>query len=582
MKHYTTERAQQIIIALLKAHGIRKVVASPGTTNVTLVGSMQNDPWFEMYSSVDERSAAYLAVGLAQESGEPVVLTCTGATASRNYLPGLTEAFYRKLPVLAITANQGREKIGHLVAQNIDRSAIPGDVVKVSVNVPVCKDKDDEWNANVLVNRAILELKRNGGGPAHIDVSTAYSTDFSVKELPVERVIGRYESDNMLPPVPKDRRIAVFVGSHSRWTAAQTEALDAFCACMNAVVLCDHTSGYHGRYRVQFSLAAGQNSYRSELLKVGLLIHIGEVSGDYYTLRIKPDEVWRVSPDGEIRDTFRKLTKVFEMSEEQFFRYYADGTSAGDSLLKLYQDEVEHVYSALPELPFSNIWIAKTAADVIPDGSVVHFGILNSLRSWNFFPLPASVSSWSNVGGFGIDGIMSTLVGAALACPEKLFFGFLGDLAFFYDMNVLGNRHVPSNVRIMLVNNGKGTEFRNYGHVCHQWGEEADRYMAAAGHYGCQSPELVRALCDSLGYGYISAASKEEFNGQLGNFLDIGACDRPVVFEVFTDSEEESKALEMTLNAVVDKSRVVRKQIRSAMADTFGEGIVKKIEGFLK
>ena len=113
-KYYTNERSQQIVIALLKAHGIRKVVASPGTTNITLVGSMQQDPYFEMYSSVDERSAAYIACGLAAESGEPVVLSCTGATASRNYLPGLTEAYYRKLPVIAITATQGDYKIGHL------------------------------------------------------------------------------------------------------------------------------------------------------------------------------------------------------------------------------------------------------------------------------------------------------------------------------------------------------------------------------------------------------------------------------------------------------------------------------------
>ena len=102
----TKEKNAQIIISLLKAHGIKKVIASPGTTNVALIGSIQNDPYFEIYSSVDERSAAYLACGLAEESGEPVVISCTGATASRNYAPGLTEAYYRKLPVLAITSMQ--------------------------------------------------------------------------------------------------------------------------------------------------------------------------------------------------------------------------------------------------------------------------------------------------------------------------------------------------------------------------------------------------------------------------------------------------------------------------------------------
>ena len=106
---YSTEKNIQILIALLKANGIRKVIASPGTTNMSLVGSLQNDPWFEIYSSVDERSAAYMACGMAAECGEPVMLSCTGATASRNYYPGMTEAFYRKLPVLAVTSHQGTE-----------------------------------------------------------------------------------------------------------------------------------------------------------------------------------------------------------------------------------------------------------------------------------------------------------------------------------------------------------------------------------------------------------------------------------------------------------------------------------------
>ena len=101
---YTVERNVQILISLLKAHGVKRIVASPGTTNITLVGSLQQDSYFSIYSSFDERSAAYLACGLAAESGEPVALSCTGATASRNYVSGLTEAYYRNLPVLAITS----------------------------------------------------------------------------------------------------------------------------------------------------------------------------------------------------------------------------------------------------------------------------------------------------------------------------------------------------------------------------------------------------------------------------------------------------------------------------------------------
>ena len=142
--YYTDERNVQIVIALLKAHGIHRVIASPGTTNMTFVVSIENDPWFQIWSSVDERSAAYLACGMAAETGEPVVISCTGATASRNYMPGLTEAYYRKLPVLAITSTRGNHKLGHLIDQQIDRRNIPNDIAMESVTIPMVKDKEDE------------------------------------------------------------------------------------------------------------------------------------------------------------------------------------------------------------------------------------------------------------------------------------------------------------------------------------------------------------------------------------------------------------------------------------------------------
>ena len=140
---YTNERNVQIVLFLLKANGIKKVVASPGATNITVVASMQNDSFFEMYSAADERSAAYIACGLAAESGEPVVLSCTGATASRNYMPGLTEAFYRKLPLIAITSSKSSSMIAQLVAQVTDRTSPPSDVVKRSVLAGIVKDEDD-------------------------------------------------------------------------------------------------------------------------------------------------------------------------------------------------------------------------------------------------------------------------------------------------------------------------------------------------------------------------------------------------------------------------------------------------------
>jgi len=547
MKHYTREKNAQIIIALLKAHGIRTVVASPGATNVSFVGSIQGDSWFQIYSSVDERSAAYMACGLAAETGEPVVISCTGATAARNYFPGLTEAFYRKLPVLAITSSQPLCRVGHNIPQVTDRSQKPKDAVKLSLALPIVKDDDDFWECEIKVNQAILELFRKGGGPVHLNLPTQYSQSFDVEKLPACRVLRRFTNATEGPDIPRGR-VGVFVGSHGRWTKETTEALDAFCLAHDGVVMCDHTSGYKGEFGILTCLIGGQRGLDHSKFSPDLLIHLGEVTGDYYGLHSTAKEVWRVSLDGEIRDPLRKLTNVFEMSELDFFSAYAArGAATAQDYLKACRSHLEHLRSQIPDIPFSNIWLASRLAHRIPKGSAIHFGILNSLRAWNFFELPDSVDSSSNVGGFGIDGAMSTLIGASLANPAKLYFGVLGDLAFFYDMNSLGNRHVGNNLRILLVNNGKGTEFRQYGHHAAHFGDEADTFIAAAGHFGRKSPDIVRHYAGDLGFEYLCASTKEEVDNMAEGFLTPEIAPKPMLLEVFTDSADESKALELVL-----------------------------------
>ena len=583
--HYTNERNVQIVIALLKAHGIHRVIASPGTTNMTFVVSIQNDPWFHVWSSVDERSAAYLACGMAAETGEPVVISCTGATASRNYMPGLTEAFYRKLPVLAITSTRGNHRIGHLVDQQIDRRNIPNDIAMESVTIPMVKDTEDERMCEIEANKAILALKLNGGGPAHINMYTKYSKDFSVIELPKANAIYRHTVFDDLPPVPKEGRIAVFVGSHANFTNKQVEAIDRFCATYDAAVFCDHTSGYRGKYEIHYQLSAGQKKWTSELKKVNLLIHIGEVSGDQF--RPSAKHIWRVSPDGQIRDTWGKLRRVFMMPEEEFFNRYSDGGASHTEYIDALNSEIDKLTEQIPELPFSNVWMAQNIHSKLPTGCEFHMGIYHSLRSYNFFKLPEDIQAKCNVGGFGIDGGVSTMMGAAFAHPEKLFIGVFGDLAFFYDMNVIGNRHVANNVRIMLVNNGKGSEFRNYNHPCYFLGEEADDYIAAACHYGNKSEVLVRHYAEDLGYEYLTANSKESFISVIDRFLTSDFTDKPMLLEVFTESQDESEALELILNYVENDSqlKIVSKAktvVKNVIKETLGENRIKAVKNFIK
>ena len=582
-KYYSKERNAQIVLALLKQFGIKKVIASPGTTNIAVVGSMMNDPYFEMFSAPDERSAAYMACGMAAESGQVVVLTCTGATASRNYIPGLTEAYYRKLPVLALTSSFSNYRSGHMFPQFVDRTQQLKDMIKYSAQIPAINTKEDEWNCVVKINEALLELRRNGGGPVHLNLITCGELyDFSTKELPNVRKIERLYSTDKFPEIPVGR-IGIFVGSHLPFSSRLTAVVDLFCSKYDAVVFCDHTSGYKGDFRVLYPIAATQQVH-DENIELDMLIHLGEVSGDYFTQSklYTSKAVWRVSEDGEIRDCFRKTTYVFQMSEETFFSHYTSDEftpinnhlEGCKSMLKLVRDNI-------PELPFSNIWIASVTAPKLPDGCVIHFGILNSLRAWNFFEIPYNVRSYSNVGGFGIDGGLSTLLGASFVDKNRIYYGIFGDLAFFYDMNSLGNRHIGNNVRIMLINNGKGTEFRHYTHPGSKFEDRADDYIAAGGHYGNKSRSLVKHYAVDLGFEYLCASTREEYLATFLNFVDANHHKHPLIFEVFTNNEDESNALKAINTIVVDNPGImytIKHSTAQVIKKVLGEEVVSAIK----
>ena len=381
---------------------------------------------------------------------------------------------------------------------------------------------------------------------------------------------------DVFPEIPQGR-VAVMIGSHKKFTDAETQALDTFCGTYDAVVFVDHTSGYKGKYRVPVSILSSQEKDYCNLTNIDILVHIGEVSGGY--IGVRPRAVWRVNPDGELRDTYHKLSYVFEMEEQAFFTHYADeNVPARQSYLNACWKALRETWAKVPveTLPFSNVWIAHKTARLIPEGSVLFLGILNTLRTWNYFDIPDTVYGYANTGGFGIDGYISSMIGASLVHPDKLYFCVAGDLAFFYDMNVLGNRHVGRNVRILLVNNGKGTEFRNYFHNGADFGEEADKFIAAGGHYGNKSHKLVRHYAEDLGYEYLSADTKEEYLQNLERFLtpEITGC--PMLFEVFTNNEDESEAIRMMRNLNISAKGILKETVKS-MAGEKGIMTLKRI-----
>lgn len=591
MFKYTDERNAQIVIALLKEKGIRYIVASPGTTNGPIVGSAQNDPFFKMISCVDERSAAYMACGIAESTGEAVVLSCTGATASRNYMPGLTEAYYRKLPVLAITSMGRTEEVGNLRTQVLDRSVLPNDISNESVSIePVETDAQARF-AELQANRAMEALFLNGGGPSHIQLVTLHKGTLGTVELPkVQNMeVLSLSSEGLWPELPEDAKVVVYCGAQRPYTDSEGAAIERFAEAHDAPVLANITSGYRGSGAVNASLIGPQmrdNPMMAEL-EPDLVVHIGEMSGNYDSLLFMSKlscDVWRVSLDGKLRQPFGHLRYVFQSTTERFFEHYSSGRG-GSSYRSTWTDYAKKLEEAVPDLPFSDILIARHLSCALPEGSIFHPSIMSSLSAANFFQPPAGVETAANVGGFGIDGCVSSLIGASIANPDRLCVSLVGDLAFFYDMNCLGNRNVGPNVRIVLVNNNRGMTFKHSDHFGSVWAEEANKYLAAAGHFlpmGAAAAAGVtpaQAWTESLGFTYLRAESKEELDARVEALLDPSS-PSPILLECLTEEADERAARDLLFE--LDTRKTTEGRVKDAARTILPKGVLaaaKKVLG---
>lgn len=585
-KHnYTDEKNAQILLALLKAHGLKKIIASPGSSNLSVVGSVQFDDWFEVYSAIDERHAAYMACGMAEESAEPVVLCCTGSTASRNYIPGLTEAYYRKLPILAITAAQPMSHAGNLWSQFVDRSVVGRDVVKFSTHLSAVRDEADVRDCALRVNKAILELTRHGGGPVHINLETTTDGNFLTTTLPeITRIERHFSWTKDWPSISESSRVAVLVGAHANFTPDLTKALEGFIATHNAVVFNTAPRTYNGKNRIEPSLVCSQSGIggnpKSASLRPDLLIYIGEELNDYafnVWLQGVP-EVWRVSEDGEVRDRYGHLTHVFELAEGEFFVRYAHGHGRQDFYETwISADKFVREKASVVSFPFSNLAIARRVLAEFPDDAVLHLGLSSTYQHWNMFLSDGRYPVYANVGCCGIDGCVSALVGGSLARPEKIHVGVFGDLTFFYDLHAIGNRHIKKNVRILLINNGLGALFNHPGHVLDRFGDDRNVFFGAEGHFGNKSPALVKHISEDLGFHYQAIRSVDELSAALP-LLFSRESSRPVLLECFTDAEDEREAWQLRTHmdpydpplrqaVVADIKRLVPKNVKNAIKE---------------
>jgi 2-succinyl-5-enolpyruvyl-6-hydroxy-3-cyclohexene-1-carboxylate synthase len=546
---YTELKAYQIIIALLKKFNIRHCVLSAGSRNVPFVHSIEEDPFFHCYSVVDERSAGYFALGLAQEINEPVVISCTSSTATCNYWPPVAEAFYQGVPVIVLTSDRDPAMLGQWEDQMIDQVGMYDRHVRKSVNLPIINNRDDEIYCQRLVNEALLELNHHGTGPVHINIPMkSYNNSFNIKSLPEVTKIERLclEDNNILwqekiKKLSNAKKVLVTCGQMSYVSHNLKMEIQRFFEKYNATIAVEYMSNLEFEHGINTTVCMDARyvipKKVKELLPDIVISYGGNIfSGIKEQLRKFSGEFehWLIQEDGRVVDTFKSLTTIFECSPEYFFKYCNNEVNKEASNDNIYYNQFRDYANSvlLPEFEYSHVYAIQKVVESIPSNSLLHLSINDSIRITNFFKMNQNIKVYANIGTHGIDGCLSSFLGQAIA-TEKQSYLIIGDLAFFYDMNAVRLRHIKKNVHILLINNGGGSEF----YFNRMWKNKASDLHTTARHH-TQAEGWVK----SNDFIYLKAYNKETLEEALIEFMREDL-DKPVFLEVFTEMKHDSEVI---------------------------------------
>ena len=543
---YTELKNYQIIIAMLKKYGIRHLVLSAGSRNVPFVHSVESDPFFKCYSVVDERSAGYFAIGLAQELNEPVLISCTASTASCNYYPPVAEAFYQNVPLVILTSDRNPEMMGQREDQMINQVGMFDRHVRKSVNLPLINNKSNENYCERLLNEALLELNHNGtSGPVHINVPMdSYNRTFNVKVLPDVRKITRYSLSNkkewepLVEKLVTSKKILVICGQKNNVSEELNNRIKDFFERFNCAVIVDHMSNVNFDNGINSIVSMDDNYINipmiNKLMPDVVISFGGQVfSGLKGQLRKNYDkfEHWLITEDGMICDLFRGLKNIFECRPEEFFEYFISNSSEQHQNDMNYYNQLNNYNNSIkiPEIKYSSMYAIKNVVENIESNSILHLSINNSIRIANFFKINKNIKVYANIGTYGIDGCMSTFIGHSVASPEKKAFLIIGDLAFFYDMNSLRLNSIGDNAHILLINNHGGSEFYYNKTRVDELGD-----LHTTARHNTKAEGWVK----ENNFEYISASNKEEFDNNLNKFLNSK---NSILFEVFTEMSTDAQ-----------------------------------------
>ncbi len=553
---YSKNKLIQHLIYLLKLNNIRKIVVSPGSRHFPLSHSLDNDGWFELYSVVDERSAAFFALGLIQESGQPVAICCSSGTSVLNYGSAVSEAFYQKLPLLLLTADRTPEYLGQKEDQMLKQDDVFHKFIKYHGQLPLIKSDIDEWYCNRIINEALIELNHHGKGPVQINypILEHRSDTFEVNELPPVRKISLFDAftdNNDWDSVRKTiqgKRVMIVWGQSVDISDKLYKALDNFVERFGCVILTDRISNclHKNALTNAFMVLKSMSIKEQEELAPDVIITLGgnmvfnsEIKA-YVKTNALNAKSWQVGPESVICDTFRNLTEVFEMTESYFFEKICENVNSKHD--NSYFGAWKQISLAIqdPQDEYNQISAIGKLINKLPKSSVLHLSNSNAIRIGHLFNIDYSIKCFCNRGVNGIDGCMSTAVGYAAAANKPIFL-VVGDLTFFYDMNALWNRHLSPNLRILLVNNEGGAVM--HLPLSNDMGSVLTKYTSA-GH-----KTSAEGWVKSLGIKYAAAHNTEDLEKGISQLVDM-TIEGPILLEVFTVKDTDAAAFKKYLASI--------------------------------
>ena len=545
---YSDKENINILCAVMLGHGITRAVVCPGSRNAPIVHNLNECPQVTCYPATDERSAGFFALGMAEQTGEPVVVCVTSGTALLDLAPAVAEALHRHLPLVVVSADRPMAHIGQQMGQTIDQPGALSRFTLKDVNLMEPHDDLIRWHCNRMANEAMIAAKQ--GGPVHINVPYDEPLfNFTVASLPQERIIqaGAISPDEMavlesLKPVKSARKPMLVIGQMPQGVATR-ECLDAIKP--HIAVLAESLGADDGGVPFDELLPVidQDTDYTPDfIIYMGGTLVSKRIKA--YLRRLENVPMIQVSKDGEIHDTFGHLTQVFRCDERQALK----------ALGKLFDGEPSH--------PFTDRWnesLDKTQAhfDALrPDFSqmlavklalqsvqeygepfVLHFANSQPVRLANLF---AGQHVRCNRGVNGIEGTTSTAAGCAAATDGRVLC-VTGDLSFFYDQNALWNSNLRGNLSILLLNNGGGGIFAQLPGL---EASPARDTMIAAGH-----TTHAEGCCAQHGVEYRAAYGSEDLYSGI-TWLIQDDSDRPRLLEVVTDVARDRRVWQQASEAL--------------------------------